>query len=175
MRYALPLAILLALPVAAQAQAPAVPAEDETVIEGIGLSQTIPCEGRNIGIYGSGNKIELTGACGNVLVHGSGHEVGIEQANALTVSGADNTVLAGTIAALSVDTTGHVVTATLSAYEALAQVLVNGADQTLNLTLASQADIDIGGTEQVVNWSLADGAPEPRIEIGGIDNAVNRI
>lgn len=173
MRSILSLAILLALPLAAHAQTADAPEDEEVVIEGIGLSQTIPCEGRNIGIYGSGNKIGLTGDCGNVLVHGSTHEVSIETARAVTVSGADHTVLADTIAALSVETTGHVVTASLSGDPA--EVAVNGADQTLNLTLASPATIDIGGTEQVVNWSLAGDAPEPRIQIGGIDNAVNRV
>jgi hypothetical protein len=173
MRSILSLAILLALPLAAHAQTAEAQQDDEVVIEGIGLSQTIPCEGRNIGIYGSGNKIGLTGDCGDVLVHGSTHEVSIETAKAVTISGADHTVFANTIAALSVETTGHVVTATLSGDPA--EVAVNGADQTLNLTLASATDISVGGTEQVVNWSLADGTPEPRIEIGGIDNAVNRI
>ncbi len=175
MRYLLPLAVLLALPMAAHAQTADAPAEDEVVIEGIGLAQNIPCEGRDIGIYGSGNKIDLTGTCGNVVVHGDSHQVSIEKAKALTLSGADHTVSAASIADLSVQTTGHVVTATLDGNGAPAKVQVNGAEQTLNLTLASETSIDIAGTDQVVNWSLADGVAEPKIEIGGIDNAVNRI
>lgn len=175
MRPILPLALLLALPLAAQAQSPQSPLEDEVVIEGIGVSQNIPCEGRDIGIYGSGNRIELSGVCGAIIVHGSDHEVRLGQATALTLSGANHTVFADAVAALTVETTGHTVTATMKGEGAPAMVHVNGADQTLNLTLAGQTEIDVGGTEQVVNWELVDGAPEPRIDVGGIDNAINRI
>ncbi len=177
MRFALVLAAVLALPVLAHAQPTEAPEKDELVIEGIGLSRDIPCEGQNIGIYGADNDITLTGDCGSVIVHGSGHEVSLEEARELVVSGADHTVFAQSVTTLSVDTTGHTITATMAAGAPAtpAQVRVNGADQTLNLTLAAETHIAVEGTEQVINWSLAEGAPEPRIEAGGIDNAINRV
>lgn len=177
MRSLFALVAILALPVSAQAQPTEVPEKDELVIEGIGLSRDIPCEGQNIGIYGAENEITLTGDCGTVIVHGSSHEVTLDQARELVVSGADHTIFADAVATLSVDTTGHVITAAMAAGAPAtpAQVRVNGAEQTLNLTLTAETHIAVEGTDQVINWSLAEGAPEPRVEIGGIDNAVNRV
>lgn len=175
MRSILVLTALLALPMVAHAESPEVPEQDELVIEGISLSRDIPCDGRNVGIYGASNKINLTGDCATVLVHGSTHEVRVEQAKEIIISGADHTVFANATSSLLLETTGHVVTANMIANPAPAQVRVNGAEQTLNLTLSSETEIAIEGTEQVVNYELADSAPEPRINIGGIDNTVNRI
>ncbi|SMQ71185.1 Protein of unknown function [Devosia lucknowensis] len=175
MRFALPLALLLAMPVAAHAQTAETQDADEVVIEGVSLSRDIPCEGQNIGIYGADNRIHLTGNCGKVIVHGDGHEVSIEKAVELAVSGAGHVVNAGHLAKLVVDTAGNTVNATMASDGADAQVEIAGAEQVLNLDLASATDISINGTEQVLNWSLADGAPEPRIDMGGIDNAANRI
>lgn len=175
MRPVLALAALLAFPLAAQAQSTEAPEKDELVIEGVGLSRDIPCEGQNIGIYGAENEIGLTGDCGTVIVHGSGHQVTLDQARELVVSGAGHVVSAGSVAALSVETAGHIINATLAANPGPAQVRVDGADHTLNLTLATEADIAVNGTKQVLNWSLAAGAPEPHIVAGGIDNAINRV
>lgn len=180
MRLVLPLALVLALPIAAHAQTSEIePTEthdtDEVIIEGVGLSRDIPCEGENIGVYGVGNQIHLTGACGKVIVHGDGHAVSVEKAIEILVSGADHTVNADWVSKLGVETAGHTVNATLSTDSASAQVHVDGAEQTLNLFLTSATDIDIEGTEQVVNWSLAGDAPEPHIDMSGIDNAANRI
>lgn len=175
MRSILVLTALLALPMVAHAESPEAPEEDELVIEGISLSRDIPCDGQNVGIYGAGNKINLTGDCGTVIVHGSTHEVRVEQAKEIMISGADHTVFADTTSSLLVETTGHVVTANMATDAGSAQVSVNGAEQTLNLSLSSETDISIEGTEQVVNYELTEGAPEPKINVGGIDNTVNRI
>ncbi len=175
MRYALPLAILLCLPMGANAQTPDAPNAEEIVIEGVGLSQVVPCEGRDVGVYGADNKIDLTGECGSVVVHGDGHEVSLDKALSLALSGADHTVTAKAVTDLSVETTGHVVNATMTNDTGPARVAVSGSDQTLNLDLTGATELSVGGTNQVVNWALADGAPDPRIDITGIDNAVNRV
>jgi hypothetical protein len=175
MRILMSIALLAAVSASAHAQTTEATAPEEVVIEGVGLSRNVPCDGLDIGIYGADNTIELTGECGAVVVHGDGHTVTIDKAAALTVSGIGHTVNASSLAALAIETTENVVTATIASDSAPAQVSVNGADQTANLTLASQATIVVGGTGQTVNWELAEGAPEPRIDMGGIDNAVNRI
>lgn len=176
MRLSLPLAALLALTGAAYAQTTATPDKAEITIEGIGLTQELACDGQDVGIYGAGNHITLTDTCGMVTVHGDSHQVTLHNAFSLVVSGADHTVTADQLTDLSVQTSGHVVTATMvPATAPAATVQVNGADQTLNLTLAGRAVIAVDGTDQTVNWSLADGAPEPQITTGGIDNAVNRV
>lgn len=175
MRSVLALAVILALPHAAFAESAETPEQDEVVIEGVGLSRDIPCNGENIGIYGAQNHIELTGKCGRVIIHGDSHEVTLEQAGELALSGIGHTVFAESTGGLVVETTDHVVTATIASDASPASVIVNGADQTLNLTLASEAQIEIGGFNQVVNWSLAEGAPEPRINASGIGHSVNRV
>lgn len=167
--------ILLSVCLLAAASSAALAQSDEVTVEGIGLSRSVPCDGRDVGIYGANNKIDLTGACGKVIVHGSSHVVTIESASALTVSGAEHTVTAAALGALSIQTTENTVNATMVSDGTPAIVEVNGADQVANLTLASATDISVGGTGQAINWSLADGAPEPKIDMGGIDNAVNRI
>lgn len=168
-------AFLLALPLAAHAQSGDVVEKDEVVIEGIGLSRDVPCDGQSIGIYGADNSIHLTGDCADVVVHGDSHQVTIDQAKTLSITGADHTVNAESLAALSVDTSQSTVNATMNGHDSAAQVAVGGAEHTLNLTLASQTNIAVNGTEQVINWTLAENAPEPRIDVGGIDNAVNRV
>ena len=175
MRALISIAFLAAASASAYAQSSEATAPEEVVIEGVGLSRNVPCEGLDIGIYGAGNTIELTGDCGTVVVHGDGHTVSIEKAAAVTVSGIGHTVNADSLAALAIETTENVVTATMVSDAALAKVSVYGADQVANLTLASETAIDVGGTGQTINWELAEGAPEPRIDMGGIDNAVNRI
>ena len=175
MRLLLTAALFLAPALAAQAQTETPAAKDKVVIEGVGLSREIPCDGQSIGIYGADNTIHLTGICANVVVHGDGHTVTVQQAQSLAVSGAEHVVTADSLEALSVDTTENTVTATIKSDTASATVLLNGADQTLNLTIASETTIDVAGTGQVVNWSVAPGIAEPRINISGIDNAVNRV
>lgn len=176
MRFFVPLAALLALTGAAYAQTSEAPQRAEITIEGVGLTQSVACDGQDVGIYGSGNKVTLTDHCGMVTVHGDGHQVTLQNAFSLVVSGADHTVTADQLTDLSVETSGHVVTATMvPATAPAATVQVDGADQTLNLTLAGRTAIAVNGTQQTVNWSLAADAPEPQITTGGIDNAVNRV
>jgi len=174
MRILTSIAVLAAISTGAHAQAEAPPSE-ETVIEGVGLSRAIPCNGLDIGIYGAGNNIDLTGDCGAVVVHGDGHTVSVEKAATLTVSGIGHTVNAASVANLAIETTDNVVNATIASASTPATVTVDGADQTANLILASQTTIAVGGTGQTINWELAGDAPEPQVELGGIDNAVNRI
>ena len=173
MRVLLSAALLAAASTGAYAQTSEPAKVEETVIEGVGLSDTIPCEGRDIGVYGADNKINLTGTCGNVVVHGDGHTVSVDQAKQLSISGAGHTVTATSVATLIIETTENTVTATVDG--APGSVTISGADQVVNLTLASETAIDVSGTLNTVNWDLAEGAPEPQVGLGGIDNAVNRI
>lgn len=180
MRALLPLALLLALPVAAHAQASstdpaAAEKKDEIVIEGVGLSRDVSCDGKNIGIYGAENKINLTGDCGKVIVHGASHTVSVESARELVVSGSELTINADHVAKLTVDTANNTVNATVKSDADPSAVLATGAQQTLNLTLASATTIDIEGASIVVNWTAKDGAPDPTVNIGGINNAVNKV
>ncbi len=175
MRLILSIALLAALPASAFAQVSDTAKPEEVVIEGVGLTRTVPCDGLDVGVYGANNQIDLTGTCGQVVVHGDGHTVHVEDANTIAISGIGHTVNADKVATLSVDTTENTVNATIESADDQATVSINGAEQTANLTLKSKATIDVQGTEQVVNWELAEGAPEPRIDIGGIDNAVNRL
>ncbi len=175
MRVLLSIAILAACPLGALAQTAVVAAPEEVAIEGVGLSQDVPCEGRAVGIYGADNRITLTGSCGRVVVHGDGHNVTIENAAALAVSGIGHTVLAEKLGALAIETTDNTVTATMASTDGSADITVSGADQVANLTLESAAKIAVSGTQQTVNWSIVAGTPEPTVDIDGIDNAVNRI
>ncbi|KQT46044.1 hypothetical protein ASG47_13995 [Devosia sp. Leaf420] len=175
MRLILSITLLAALPVAAFAQVSDTAKPEEVVIEGVGLTRTVPCDGLDVGIYGADNQIDLTGTCGQVVVHGDGHTVHVEDAATIAISGIGHTVNADKVSTLSIDTTENTVNATMDAADDAAKVSINGAEQTANLTLKSKTTIDVQGTEQVVNWDLGEGAPEPRIDIGGIDNAVNRM
>lgn len=175
MRIIFSIALLLAAPLAAHAQTIENPAAEELVIEGVNLTRDVACNGQNVGIYGASNQVALTGVCGMVILHGDSHVLILEQAEHLAITGAGHKVDAESLAGLDVGVADNTVTATIAAQAKPAVVSVNGAGHALALTLASHAELGIDGTNHVVDWSLAEGTPEPAISLGGIDNAVNRV
>lgn len=144
---------------------------EELAIEGVNIERSVACNGQDVGIYGSGNTIDLTGDCGAVIVHGDSHTVTFETAAGVTISGTDHTVSGGNAGALSVETTGHTVTATIAG-SAHSAVTVDGTDQTVDLTFAGPSTLTVGGADHKVRWTLAGDASAPKVEITGANNSV---
>lgn len=139
-------------------------------IEGIGLSRDVSCKGQDVNITGNANVIHLTGECGAVLVYGSEHKVTLESAKSLTVSGAEIEVVADQVNALSVDTSNNEVRTAVIAGEQPAVVTVEGAEHELDLKFDGEAKLSVIGVSQLVHWS----GDEPEVQLGGIDNKVER-
>lgn len=139
-------------------------------IEGIGLSRDVSCKGQDVNISGNANVIHLTGECGAVLVYGSEHKVTLDTAKSLTVSGAEHKVVAERVNALSVDTSNNQVRTAIIAGEQPAVVTVEGAEHELDLQFEGQAKLNVTGVSQQVRWS----GDEPEVQLGGIDNKVER-
>ncbi|MCW2290035.1 hypothetical protein M2262_000085 [Pseudomonas sp. BIGb0408] len=139
-------------------------------IEGIGLSRDVSCKGQDVNITGNANVIHLTGECGAVLVYGSEHKVTLDTAKSLTVSGAEHKVIAERVNALSVDTSNNQVRTAIIAGEQPAVVTVEGAEHELDLQFEGQAKLNVTGVSQQVRWS----GDEPEVQLGGIDNKVER-
>ncbi|KIP96307.1 MULTISPECIES: DUF3060 domain-containing protein [Pseudomonas] len=139
-------------------------------IEGIGLSRDVSCKSQDVNITGNANVIHLTGECGAVLVYGSEHKVTLDTAKSLTVSGAEHKVIAERVNALSVDTSNNQVRTAITAGEQPAVVTVEGAEHELDLQFEGQAKLNVTGVSQQVRWS----GDEPEVQLGGIDNKVER-
>ncbi len=139
-------------------------------IEGIGLSRDVSCKGQDVNITGNANVIHLSGECGAVLVYGSEHKVTLDTAKSLTVSGAEHKVIAERVNALSVDTSNNQVRTAIIAGEQPAVVTVEGAEHELDLQFEGQAKLNVTGVSQQVRWS----GDEPEVQLGGIDNKVER-
>ncbi|MFC3691634.1 DUF3060 domain-containing protein [Chenggangzhangella methanolivorans] len=160
------LALALAIPASALAE--------PLKIEGVGISREVPCGGEDVGIYGAENKIELTGACGKVIVYGSAHEVTFEAAKEMLVSGVGHKVRGGETGALGVDVTQNEVAATIKPTEGSARVEIAGAQQKVTLILAGASTLQVNGADNAVEWKTADGAPKPKISSMGAANTVKQ-
>ena len=143
-------------------------------IEGVGISREVPCDGEDVGIYGAENRIELTSACGKVIVYGSGHEVTFETAREMLVSGVGHKVRGGQTGALGVDVSQNEVEATIKPREGSAKIEVAGAQQKVKLVLAGASTLQVNGADNAVEWKIADGAPKPKISSMGAANTVKQ-
>lgn len=148
--------------------------DDELTIQGIGISRDVDCQGKNVGVYGAENEIALTGQCGTITVHGSKHKVSFEQGQTLSVSGSDNVVDGGRAKNVAVSVAKNTVTTTLEAGEEPGKLEATGANNRITLVLAGPARLDVGGVEQIVEWSTADGAPNPEVRSSGALNSIKR-
>lgn len=166
-RYSLACAIIL-LPLAAQAA-------DTLQISGVSSERDIACEdGQDVSISGMRHKLALSGRCGLVEIHGSGHDVTFETAQALYVTGIGNAATGGSVGKLTVDATRHRVSTAVLAVDAVAEVEVSGADQALELKLGGPAKITVNGARNKVRWQAGAGVKAPAVEIAGIENSVAR-
>ena len=148
--------------------------DDELTIQGIGISRDVDCQGKNVGVYGAENEIALTGQCGTITVHGSKHKVSFEQGQTLSVSGSDNVVDGGRAKNVVVSVAKNTVTTTLEAGEEPGKLEATGANNRITLVLAGPSRLDVGGVEQIVEWSTADGAPNPEVRSSGALNSIKR-
>lgn len=153
---------------------PALALAAELTVEGSGLERSVPCNAQDVGIYGAGNTIELTGACGAIVVHGNGNSVKFEEGASLTITGIAHTVLGGAVVALVVESKGNTVAATVGNDEEAATVVVGGAEHDVTLTLASAADLVVSGLKHHVRWTALDDAPDPDIRIAGFGSTVEK-
>jgi len=143
---------------------------DPLTIHGADISRELPCHGRDVDITGSGNRIQLRGDCGAVVVHGSDHQVTLENAAALDISGVDNQVRAGTLGRLVVATSGNRVVATLRAAEQPAEIEVTGAEHVLDLRFDGPAKVDLSGADNQLDWQ----GQEPLIETVGVGHRIGQ-
>lgn len=146
----------------------------ELTVEGVDLERSIPCNGQDVGIYGSGHTIELTGACGAIVVHGSSNAVGFEEGASLTVAGIGHTVSGGAVGALVVQGKSNTVSVTVGNGDETATVAISGAEHAVTLELTSAADLVANGLEHRVRWTTLDGAPDPAIQIAGFGSTVEK-
>ncbi|MGQ4275337.1 DUF3060 domain-containing protein [Terrihabitans sp. B22-R8] len=143
------------------------------MIEGVGISRDIACNGGDVGIYGSENDIRLTGACGHIFVEGNAHKLRFEKAVDLAVNGLRHKVVGGETAKLSVDATENEVETVVRSADG-AVVEVAGAQNRVKLTFAGASTLDVHGIEHNVTYSVTAGAPPPKISSGGALHQITR-
>ena len=83
---------IAAIPGVPPPQTVTVTAPTPTTISGIEEKQTYACDNDEVGISGIGNEVRITGHCSKVTVSGQRHQVFIENADVITVSGIENVV-----------------------------------------------------------------------------------
>jgi hypothetical protein len=147
---------------------------DALTIEGVGIGRDVECEGKDVGIYGAQNEIALTGRCGVITVHGSGHKVSFEEGAGLAVSGIDNKVTGGRARDVAVGVTRNVVVATLVGGDVPGTLDASGADNTISLVLAGPTRIHVAGANNKVEWARGEGAPSPEVTASGAQNSIKR-
>lgn len=146
---------------------------EELKIEGAGISRDIACNGEDVGIYGADHKIELTGTCGAIIVHGSGSTVRFEAGKNLHVSGVRHDIQGGSIADLIVETSENTVKAIIRpASGEEGSVDVAGVDHEIALDLAGPVSLDVRGVRNSLAYSLIDGAPKPMTSSSGALNEI---
>ncbi len=161
--------LLLALgaPALAQDGDAAKNGKPQIVIEGHGNSRDVPCAGSSVGIYGAENTITLTGACGDVVIHGKGHEVRFEKAGDLAITGAEHKVTGGVATGLSIAGARNHVETTVRPIEGQTTVEVRGVEHSVKLTLGAHVGVDVSGVKNDVSWKMEPGVPDVPFDIGG--------
>lgn len=143
-------------------------------IEGLNLTRTLDCQGRDVSLSGEGNTLTLKGQCGEVAIYGSHHRLMVDSAQTLAIHGLGSvTTVKGSVANLSIGGGYQQVQANVRAgSEGLAKVDAYGYGAKARLTLLSPADIAVGGSNQQVYWSRAAGVAEPKTLVSGADNVL---
>jgi len=162
----------LAALIALAALSPLAATAEELTVEGADLQRAIACDGEDVGIYGADNQIDLTGNCGNVLVYGSKHVVTFEHAASLTVSGMNHITTGGDVAKLIVDTADSTVTVTIDGKDAAGAIDVSGTGHKVKLNLVSASTLEVAGSDQSVEWTIAKGIKQPKVQMSGVGNKV---
>lgn len=139
-------------------------------LDGIQLSRDVPCLGKDVNISGNANKISLTGDCGVVQVYGTDHEISLEKASALEVSGIGNSVTAKSVDRLTVDTNKHHVRTTILGRGQTAIVEVSGAEHELELAFDGPAQVTVAGIDNRLQWS----GDEPAMSLSGVGHQIDR-
>jgi len=165
---------LLVAPLLVQAEDSVAAVGEPIEIEGMNLARTLDCEGRDVSLSGEGNTLTLKGQCGEVSVYGSHHRLVLDSARALDIHGLGSvTTVKGSVAKLSIGGGYQQVQANVrGGSEGLAKVDAYGYGARARLTLLSQADVAVGGSNQQVYWSRAAGVAEPKTLVSGADNVL---
>lgn len=146
---------------------PAAANEVDVSITGIEQQREADCgQGANVIIDGAGHEITLTGTCGKVAITGIRQKVTIEKAEELIIDGAESEItLASPAQTIGVFGNGQKLDARLAGENAALEV--GGHAHKVNVTLHSQARINVHGIQNEVSWTLEDGAPKPRLTMEG--------
>lgn len=164
---------LVIAPLLVQAEESRAAAAESIDIDGMNISRTLDCEGRDVSLSGEGNTLTLKGQCGTVTVYGSHHRLVLDGAQALTIHGLGSvTTVKGAVASLSIGGGYQQVQANVRSNDGLAKIDAYGYGAKARLTLLSQADIAVGGSNQQVYWSRAAGVVEPKTLVSGSDNVL---
>lgn len=139
-------------------------------LDGIELSRDVPCLGKDVNISGNANKIKLTGECGAVVVYGTDHQVTLETASALEVSGMENTVSAKSVGRLLVETSKNHVRTAIQRRGERATVEVSGGEHELELKFDGPVQVSIDGIDNRLKWS----GDEPELSLSGMDHKIDR-
>jgi len=139
-------------------------------LDGIGLSQEVPCGGKDVNITGSENRIRLTGSCGAVVVYGTDHVVTLATASSLEVSGIQHNVVADSVERLTVDTNKNRVRTAVAGHGRPATVEVLGAEHELDLRFEGPVTVALDGIDSRLQWS----GDEPSLSSSGSGNEVEQ-
>lgn len=139
-------------------------------LDGIELSRDVPCLGKDVNISGNANKISLTGECGVVQLYGTDHEVNLDTASSLEVSGIGNHATATSVGRLLVDTNKNRVHTEVAGHGKTATVEVSGAEHELELKFAGPALITLDGIDNQLKWS----GDEPTFSTSGVGHQIDR-
>ncbi|GAC1039204.1 hypothetical protein thsps117_39620 [Pseudomonas sp. No.117] len=164
---------LLVAPLLVHAEEQASAAGEPLEIEGMNITRTVDCHGQDVSLSGEGNTLTLKGQCGEVSVYGSHHRLVVDSARTLSIHGLGSvTTVKGAVENLSIGGGYQQVQANVRGGEGLAKVDAYGYGAKARLTLLSQADIAVGGSNQQVYWSRAAGVAEPKTLVSGADNVL---
>lgn len=147
----------------------------ELVISGVGASRDVHCDGHEVAIQGVGHNITVTGVCNSIDIRGTKHTVSFEEADDIDIDGAETRVRGKEANSVDIGGRGHRVELAIDGEDESGELDVAGVGNHVRATLLSGADIEISGHSNVVEWTLADGATKPSVNISGIDNVAKQI
>ncbi len=146
-------------------------------VEGTRIRQMVACDGRDVSIRGEYVQVLLTGPCGTVRVAGARNVVALAGARALRVAGQHNVAVAtGDVGGVVMEGRSNAVMAPVRAAEGgVALMEVQGIASAVRVSLRGPGRIVLRGNSHRVDWSAAEGAPEPVLERSGPAHIVRQV
>lgn len=151
------------------------PEAKELLISGMGASRDVHCDGHEVAIQGVGHNITVTGVCSSIDIRGTRHTVSFEEVDDIDIDGAETSVRGKEANSVDIGGRGHRVELAIDGEDESGELDVAGVENQVRATLLSGVDVEISGHGNVVEWTLADGAAKPAINISGVNNVAKQI